>query len=169
MKLAQGLLNGDEPVLRIPARIDEVNANGDIGDVFGGWTMSQIDIAGGIVAVLRSRGRAVTACVERLVFMSPVKVGDIVSLYAELLEVGRTSMKIAVQAYAHRNPEEIEFVQVATATLTYVAVDGDGSPRPVPPEQPAGHRGHKNETQVSEADSPDESVERQQLYGVTNR
>jgi acyl-CoA thioesterase YciA len=167
-RLAHGLLAGEEPVLRIPARINEINANGDIGDVFGGWTMSQIDIAGGIVAVLRSRGRAVTACVERLVFMTPVKVGDIVSLYAELLEVGRTSMKISVQAYAHRNPEEIEFVQVAAATLTYVAVDGDGSPRPVPPEDATEYLAHKNETQVSEANRPDDSVERQLLYGVTN-
>lgn len=169
MNRAHGLLAGGEPVLRIPARIDEVNANGDIGDVFGGWTMSQIDIAGGIVAVLRSRGRVVTACVERLVFMRPVKVGDIVSLYGELLDVGHTSMKIAVQAYVHRNPEQIEFVQVAAATLTYVAVDGDGAPRPVPPEEPAGCPVHKNETQVLGADCPDESVERQQLYGVRNR
>ena len=169
MRREHGLLDGVEPVLRIPARIDEVNVTGDIGDVFGGWTMSQIDIAGGVAAVLRSRGRVVTASVERMVFVRPVKVGDIVSLYAELVEVGRTSMKIVVEAYAHRNPAAPEFVQVAEATLTYVAVDNEGTPRPVPPEQPAGRGEHKNEFQVSGADSSDESVERQQLYGVTNR
>ena len=131
MRDGKGLFGGIEPVLRVPARPGDINAGGDI---FGGWIMSQIDIAGSIPAVARCGGRVVTVAVDRLVFMKPVKVGDIVSLYARLLGVGRTSMKIGVEVYVHRGLQDPEFIRVSEATLTYVAVDGDGKPRPVPPQ-----------------------------------
>ncbi|MEJ2629851.1 MAG: acyl-CoA thioesterase [Acidihalobacter sp.] len=131
MRDGKGLFGGIEPVLRVPARPGDINAGGDI---FGGWIMSQIDIAGSIPAVARSGGRVVTVAVDHLVFMKPVKVGDIVSLYAKLLGVGRTSMKIGVEVYVHRGLQDPEFIQVSEATLTYVAVDGEGAPRVVPPQ-----------------------------------
>jgi acyl-CoA thioesterase YciA len=131
MRDGKGLFDGIEPVLRVPARPGDINAGGDI---FGGWIMSQIDIAGSIPAVARCGGRVVTVAVDHLVFMKPVKVGDIVSLYAKLLGVGRTSMKIGVEVYVHRGLQDPEFIQVSEATLTYVAVDNDGTPRLVPPQ-----------------------------------
>ncbi len=129
MRDGKGLLSGEEPVLRVPARPGDINLGGDI---FGGWIMSQIDIAGSIPAVARSRGRVVTVAVDHLVFMKPVKVGDIVSLYADVVEVGRTSMKVSVAVYVHRGWLDPQFIQVSEAKLTYVAVDDDGHPRPVP-------------------------------------
>ncbi|APZ42192.1 acyl-CoA thioesterase [Acidihalobacter ferrooxydans] len=139
MRSAPGLLGGVEPVLRVPVRADKAQERGEIGNLFGGWLMAQIDIAGGIVAVLRSRGPAVTAAVEQLAFLVPVRVWDVLSVYADLLDIGRTSMRIRVEAYVHRNPQAPEFIRVAEATLTYVAVDAAGEPRPVRDENAARH------------------------------
>nr|WP_108661946.1 acyl-CoA thioesterase [Acuticoccus kandeliae] len=100
------------------------------GDIFGGWLMSQMDLAAGNIAALTSRGRSATIAVEAMKFHRPVKVGDEVSLFAELLSVGRTSMKIHVEAWRRsRDSEDSE--QVTEATFTFVALDFEGRPRPV--------------------------------------
>jgi acyl-CoA thioesterase YciA len=107
------------------------------GDVFGGWVMSQVDIAGSIAAVRRAKGRVVTVAVNAFHFMAPVSVNDIVSLYAEVVKVGTTSITVDVEVYAERGlhwPRPGEVVKVTEAVLTYVAVDEKRQKRPVPPE-----------------------------------
>ena len=116
------------PELRIPATPAHTNSGGDI---FGGWIMSQIDIAGAIPAVLRAKGRVVTVAVKHMSFLTPVYVGDMLSLYADITHIGRTSMTVDVEAYAERNPAAPACVKVSEAQLVYVAVDGNGQPRPV--------------------------------------
>ncbi|MBM9593592.1 acyl-CoA thioesterase [Roseitranquillus sediminis] len=102
------------------------------GDIFGGWLMSQMDLAAGNLAALTARGRSATIAVDAIRFHRPVKVGDEVSLYAELLSVGRTSMKIHVVAWRrYRDREESQ--KVTEATFTFVALDEDGRSRPVRP------------------------------------
>ncbi len=129
MSEAQGLPAGAEPVMRVPATPMQANAGGDI---FGGWIMSQVDIAGSIPAVLRARGRVVTVAVKGMTFLKPVYVGDMVSLYAEIAQVGNTSITVEVQVFAQRNPVEPEIVKISDAQLVYVAIDDQGRPRPVP-------------------------------------
>jgi acyl-CoA thioesterase YciA len=120
---------GKEPTLRVvPMPADSNSA----GDIFGGWVMSQVDIAGSIPANRRARGRVVTVAVNSFVFKKPVLVGDVVSLYAEVVKVGHTSITVSVEVYAQRNPEKEECVKVTEATLTYVAVDRERNPRLVP-------------------------------------
>ncbi|PZP53618.1 MAG: acyl-CoA thioesterase [Azospira oryzae] len=126
------LPEGREPVLRVVPMPSDANY---VGDIFGGWIMSQVDIAGSIPAMRRARGRVATVAVNSFVFKQPVFVGDLVSLYAEVVRVGRTSITVDVQVYAQRNPAEEECVKVTEATLTYVAVDGERRPREVPPEE----------------------------------
>lgn len=120
-----------EPVLRVVPMPADVNFHGDI---FGGWIMSQVDIAGGMVASRRARGRVATVAVNSFVFKQPVLIGDLVSLYARILRVGRTSITVDVEVYAQRKPEKEICVKVTEACLTYVAVDATRSPRPVPTE-----------------------------------
>ena len=115
-------------VLALPAY-----TNG-MGDIFGGWIMSQVDIAGSIPAARRAKGRVVTVKVNSLEFHKPVYVGDLISCYAEVVRVGRTSLTVQVDVYAQRNPEQEQIIQVTQATLTYVAVDREGRSRPVPPQ-----------------------------------
>lgn len=122
-----------EPVLRVVPMPSDANY---LGDIFGGWIMAQVDIAGSIPAMRRARGRVATVAVNSFVFKQPVFVGDLVSLYAEVIRVGRTSITVDVQVYAQRNPAEEECVKVTEATLTYVAVDEKRRPRVVPPESP---------------------------------
>jgi acyl-CoA thioesterase YciA len=131
MNHTQGLPQGRDPVLKIPATPTHTNAGGDI---FGGWLMSQIDIAGSIPAVLRAKGRVVTASVNSLSFLKPVLVGDLISIYAEINRVGRSSMTVVVEAYAQRNAKSPECVKVSEAELVYVAIDNNGRPHPVGPE-----------------------------------
>lgn len=102
------------------------------GDIFGGWIMSQVDIAAGVVASQRSRGRVVSVAVNAFVFKQPVSVGDVVSFYAEVLRVGRTSMTVDVEVFALRHPTDPLVVKVTEATLTYVAVDLQGRKREIP-------------------------------------
>jgi acyl-CoA thioesterase YciA len=123
---------GKEPTLRVVPMPADSNSSGDI---FGGWVMSQVDIAGSIPAIRRARGRVATVAVNSFVFRQPVMVGDVVSLYAEVVKVGRTSITVAVEVYAQRNPEKEETVKVTEATLTYVAVDNQRRPRVVSPQQ----------------------------------
>ncbi|MEA3412084.1 MAG: acyl-CoA thioesterase [Pseudomonadota bacterium] len=124
-----GLPAGQVPVLRIPAMPAHTNEGGDI---FGGWIMGQVDIAGSIPAVLRAQGRVVTVAVEKMTFLRPVYVGDLLSIYADVVASGRTSVTVDVRVYAQRNPVAPECALVSEARLVYVAVDGDGRKRELP-------------------------------------
>jgi acyl-CoA thioesterase YciA len=106
------------------------------GDIFGGWLMGLMDLAGGNAAARRSRGRVATIAVEGMVFHQPVLVGDEVSLYARVVAVGRSSMRIDVEAW-RRKMSEAPMHQVTEAIFTFVAIDADRKPRPVPPEEAA--------------------------------
>jgi acyl-CoA thioesterase YciA len=122
-----------ELAVRTIAMPADTNANGDI---FGGWVMSQMDQAGGIAAVERSQGRAVTVAVDAMTFIRPVRVGDVLCVYTRIERVGRTSMKIAVQAWARRFRTQMR-EQVTEATFTFVAIDDEGRPRPTEQDQPS--------------------------------
>ena len=117
-----------EPAVRTLAMPADTNPNGDI---FGGWLLAQMDLAGGTVASLRTKGRVATVAVEGMSFHSPVFVGDLVSCYADIVRIGRTSLTVRVETLVrrHRTGEE---VKVAKGTFTYVALDQEGRPRPVP-------------------------------------
>ena len=127
----QAKLPSKEPALRVVPMPADANQHGDI---FGGWVMSQVDIAGGVVAARRARGRVATVAVNSFLFKQPVFVGDVVSLYSEITRVGRTSITVDVQVFAQRNPGKMICVKVTEAVLTYVAVDADRRPRELPPE-----------------------------------
>ncbi|MEO6984736.1 MAG: hotdog domain-containing protein [Paralcaligenes sp.] len=103
------------------------------GDVFGGWIMSQVDIAGSIPAARRAAGRVATIAVNAFTFKQPVFVGDLLSIYADIIKVGTTSVTVAVEVYAERQRLEFEIVKVTEATLTYVATDEQRKRRPLPP------------------------------------
>ena len=125
---------GKEPVLRVVPEPADANY---VGDIFGGWIMAQVDIAGSIPAVRRASGRVATVAVNQFLFKQPVFVGDLVSFYADIAKVGRTSITVDVTVYAERNPVVTGFgdvIKVTEATLTYVATDEQRRPRPVPPE-----------------------------------
>jgi acyl-CoA thioesterase YciA len=117
-----------EPVLRVVPMPADANSTGDI---FGGWIMSQVDIAGSIPALRMARGRVATIAVNSFVFKQPVLIGDLVSFYAKVVRVGRTSITVDVEVFAQRGvPQEVT-VKVTEATLTYVAVDNNRKPRPI--------------------------------------
>jgi acyl-CoA thioesterase YciA len=118
------------PTLRVVPMPGDANQHGDI---FGGWIMAQVDLAGGVAASERSRGRVATVAVNSFVFKHPVFIGDVLSFYTDIVRVGNTSMTINVEVYAQRNPADIEVVKVTEATLTFVATGTDGRPRTVPP------------------------------------
>ncbi|KQO67552.1 acyl-CoA thioesterase [Methylobacterium sp. Leaf89] len=120
--------SGDLTVRTIAMPAD-TNANGDI---FGGWVMSQMDQAGGIAAVERSQGRAVTVAVNAMTFIRPVRVGDVLCVYTRINRVGRSSMKIEVEAWARRFRTQFR-EQVTEATFTFVAIDDEGRPRAIEP------------------------------------
>ncbi|MGB5080480.1 MAG: hotdog domain-containing protein [Burkholderiales bacterium] len=103
------------------------------GDIFGGWIMAQVDIAGGVFAARRARGRVATIAVNSFQFKQPVFIGDVLSFYADTVRVGTTSITVNVEVYAQRNPTDMETVKVTEATLTYVATGPDRKPRKVPP------------------------------------
>jgi acyl-CoA thioesterase YciA len=130
------LPTGRMPVIRVPARPSEQNEGGSI---FGGWIMSQVDIAGSIPALDRARGPIVTRAVDSFEFKKPVFVGDLLSCYAEIISEGRTSMKVKVEVYAerrsHGEPHELhepQVIKVTEATLTYVAIDENRRPKKLP-------------------------------------
>ena len=121
---------GEQPVLRIVPMPADTNAHGTI---FGGWVMAQVDIAGSVAAYERAQGPTVTIAVNSFVFKEPVFVGDLVSFYARVLKVGRTSITVDVEVFAQRRGKgRAETVRVTEAQLTYVAIDGERQPRPVP-------------------------------------
>jgi acyl-CoA thioesterase YciA len=118
------------PLIRVFAMPADANPNGDI---FGGWLLSQMDLAGGSLATQRARGRCATVAVDGMVFHEPVFVGDEVSCYGELMKTGRTSMTVRIEAWRRHFPSN-EVRKVTEATFTYVAIGENRRPRPLPPE-----------------------------------
>ena len=123
------LPEGKQPALRVMPMPADANQNGDI---FGGWIMSQVDIAGGTIAGRIARGRVATVAVKEFVFKQPVQIGDVLSFYVEVVRIGNTSVTVTVEVFAERRPETPMVVKVTEATLTYLAIDGSGRPRRVP-------------------------------------
>ena len=118
-----------QPAVRTLAMPADTNPSGDI---FGGWLLAQMDIAAGMVAFTRARGRIATVAVDAMTFHQPVLVGDIVSCYADVVRIGRTSMTLQVEAWARRGHTGEE-IKVTEAKFTFVAIDENRRPRPVPP------------------------------------
>lgn len=115
-----------ELVLRVMPMPADSNANGDI---FGGWLMAQVDLAGSVLPARLSRGRITTVAVNEFIFKQPVSIGDLLSFYAKVTRVGRTSITVHVEVLAERDPANPHVVKVTEANLTYVAIDGKGKPR----------------------------------------
>ncbi len=118
----------DEPVLRVVPRPGDINANGHI---FGGWVLSQMDIAAGIVASHRAQGPVATVAIEAMEFIAPILLHDIISVFARIERTGRTSMGIRIEVVATRN-RGAEQVKVTEALFTFVALDEDARPRALP-------------------------------------
>jgi acyl-CoA thioesterase YciA len=118
------------PVLRVMPMPADANVH---GDVFGGWIMAQVDIAGAVPAARRANGRVATIAVNSFLFKNPVFVGDLLSFYAKIIKVGNTSITVNVEVFSERNRLQAEVVKVTEATLTYVATDNQRRPRQVPP------------------------------------
>ena len=106
----------------------DCNANGDI---FGGWVMAQVDLAGSVIPARHVDGRMATVAVNQFIFKQPVRVGDILSFYAAITKIGRTSITVQVEVFAERFRAQGQFVKVTEATVTYVAIDDTGKPRPI--------------------------------------
>lgn len=124
----QGLHPDMELVMRVMPMPKDANGNGDI---FGGWIMSQVDLAGCVLPARISRGRVATISVNEFVFRSAVSVGDLLSFYARIERIGNTSVTVHVEVWAERRPADPMLVKVTEARATYVAIDGQGKPRPV--------------------------------------
>ncbi len=123
-----------ELVLKVIPLPADSNANGDI---FGGWVMAQVDLAGSVLPARHTKGRMATVAVKEFVFKQPVRVGDILSFYAEITRIGRTSVTVDVVVYAERVHSQGQYVKVTEAILTYVAIDEMGRPRPLPKDSAA--------------------------------
>jgi len=121
-------IEGREPMVRTVAMPADTNANGDI---FGGWVLSQMDIAGGVAAGRVALGRTVTVAVEAMSFHQPVRIGDVVSAFADVVRIGRTSITVRVETWVTRR-DRAEPLKVTEGTFVYVAIDDDGKPRAVP-------------------------------------
>ncbi|WP_027015099.1 acyl-CoA thioesterase [Comamonas composti] len=120
-----------ELVLKVIPMPADVNANGDI---FGGWVMAQVDLAGSVLPARLGHGRMATVAVKEFVFKQPVRVGDILSFYSSIQRIGRTSVTVDVEVLAERFSDQGHFVKVTEALLTYVAIDAEGRPRPLNPQ-----------------------------------
>ena len=118
-----------ELVLKVIPMPADCNANGDI---FGGWVMAQVDLAGAVLPARYVDGRMATVAVNQFIFKQPVSVSDLLSFYAKVERIGRTSVTVNVEVYAERNPADLHVVKVTEANLTYVAIDLQGKPRPIP-------------------------------------
>jgi acyl-CoA thioesterase YciA len=116
-------------VMRVMPMPSDANGNGDI---FGGWIMAQVDLAGSVLASRIAKGRITTVAVNQFVFKQPVSVHDLLSFYAHIERIGRTSITVHMEVYAERDPANLKVVKVTEANLTYVAIDSNGQPRPVP-------------------------------------
>ena len=117
-----------ELVLKVIPMPADTNANGDI---FGGWVMAQVDLAGSVIPARHTQGRMATVAVNEFVFKQPVRLGDILSFYSSLTRIGRTSVTVKVEVFAERFRAQGEYVKVTEASLTYVAIDDNGKPRPI--------------------------------------
>ena len=123
-------LPGDRQlVLRVMPMPADANGNGDI---FGGWIMAQVDLAGAVLSARIAKGRIVTVAVNQFIFKQPVSMGDLLSFYAKVERIGTTSVTVNVEVYAERDPANLHVVKVTEANLTYVAIDQQGNPRPIP-------------------------------------
>lgn len=118
-----------ELVLKVIPMPADCNANGDI---FGGWVMAQVDLAGSVLPARFADGRMATVAVNEFIFKQPVRVGDILSFFATMVRIGRTSMTVKVEVYAERFRSQGQYIKVTEASLTYVAIDDNGKPRPIP-------------------------------------
>ncbi len=118
-----------ELVLKVIPMPADCNANGDI---FGGWVMAQVDLAGSVLPARYTEGRMATVAVKEFIFKQPVRVGDILSFYAEVARFGRTSITVNVEVYAERFHSQGQYVKVTQASVTYVAIDDAGQPRALP-------------------------------------
>jgi acyl-CoA thioesterase YciA len=127
--LSPGVLpDGAELVMRVMPMPADTNPNGDI---FGGWIMAQVDMAGAVLPARIARGRLATVAVNQFLFKQPVSVGDLLSFYARVDRIGTTSVTVHVEVLAERNPAAPQVVKVTEANLTYVAIDTQGRPRPI--------------------------------------
>ena len=117
-----------ELVLKVIPMPADCNANGDI---FGGWVMAQVDLAGAVVPARIVRGRMATVAVNEFIFKQPVRVGDILSFFARIARVGNTSVTVQVEVYAERYRSQGDYTKVTEAQLTYVAIDEEGRPKPI--------------------------------------
>ena len=124
----------EELVLKVIPMPADCNANGDI---FGGWVMAQVDLAGAVIPARYVGGRMATVAVNEFIFKQPVRVGDILSFYSKPTRIGRTSVTVKVEVYAEHMQAQGQFVKVTEANLTYVAIDDQGKPREVPHRPPA--------------------------------
>ena len=115
-------------VLKVIPMPADCNANGDI---FGGWVMAQVDLAGAVMAARAVRGRMATVAVNQFIFKQPVRVGDILSFYSHVSKVGNTSITVQVEVFAERFQTQGNYIKVTEASLTYVAIDEGGKPRPI--------------------------------------
>jgi acyl-CoA thioesterase YciA len=118
-----------ELVLKVIPMPADSNANGDI---FGGWVMAQVDLAGSVIPARIARGRIATVAVNEFIFKQPVKIGDLLSFYAEVERIGKTSVTVCVEVYAQRMRQPEQVIKVTEARLTYVAIDEQGQPRALP-------------------------------------
>jgi acyl-CoA thioesterase YciA len=116
-------------VMRVQPMPADANGNGDI---FGGWIMAQVDVAGSILPARIAKGRIATVAVNQFIFKQPVSIADLLSFYARVERIGKTSVTVNVEVYAERNPADLQVVKVTEANLTYVAIDRNGKPRPIP-------------------------------------
>ncbi len=119
----------EELVLKVIPMPADCNANGDI---FGGWVMAQVDLAGSVIPARYAKGRMATVAVKEFIFKQPVRVGDILSFYSKLTRIGRTSITVKVEVYAERFSDQGQYIKVTEASVTYVAIDEKGQPREVP-------------------------------------
>ena len=124
-----------ELVLKVIPMPADCNANGDI---FGGWVMAQVDLAGAVLPARYVRGRMATVAVNQFIFKQPVRVGDILSFYSQVTRIGRTSITVMVEVFAERISSQGQYLKVTEANLTYVAIDLEGRPRPIPEDARAG-------------------------------
>ncbi|MFM2084620.1 MAG: hypothetical protein RLY95_1438 [Pseudomonadota bacterium] len=127
--LVSSLPHDKELVLKVIPMPADCNANGDI---FGGWVMAQVDLAGSVLPVRRARGRIATVAVNEFIFKQPVRIGDLLSFYAEITRVGRTSITVRVEVYAESLRSQGAYTKVTEAQVTYVAIDDSGKPRALP-------------------------------------
>ncbi len=126
---AEHLPTDQELVLKVIPMPADCNANGDI---FGGWVMAQVDLAGAVLPARHARGRFATVAGNEVIFKQPVRVGDILSFFSRVVKLGNTSITVSVEVFAERWNEQGQYIKVTQATLTYVAIDKDGKPRVIP-------------------------------------